>query len=139
MGKNNLKKLGLKSGKLFQVPKDIESNSDPDLSKPIFSFHYMVYGSSTCLSKCEKNIKSSLSDTLIRLSQSTWKEIKSKPKESLGFETIPRERFKKPFPANITPEVTIIVFRFSGSGRMAGFRRKDTYHIVQIGPQHNLY
>lgn len=139
MGKNNLKKLHLKSGKFFQVPKDTESIPDPDLSKPIFSFHYMAYGSSTCLSKCEKNIKSSISDTLVRLSQFTWKAIKSKPKDSLGFEAIPRERLKKSLPPSITPDVTIIVFRFSDSGRMAGFRRKDTFHIVQIGPQHNLY
>ncbi len=139
MGKDNLKKLHSKSGKHFQVSDDAEPLIDYDSLQPTFSFRYMSYGSATCLSKCNKEIKSSIAVKLLRLSQLTWKDITSQPKEGNGFEPMPRERFKKPLPQTITPDVRIIVFRFSDSGRMAGFRSKDTFHIVQVGPHHNLY
>lgn len=127
-----------KSTKHFNV-----SDNKPALTyddfKPVFSFHYMPYGQKNCLSKCDKKSRSSVVNKLVRLSQKTWDAIKSEPKEGLGWEIIPRDQFKVSLPKNITPEVPIIVFRFSDSGRMAGFRDKDIYHIVLVSPNHNLY
>jgi len=139
MGKNkSLKKLNPKSGTRF-CPSDVEPPPNYDSFQPVFSFRYMNYGSGFCLSKCNQQSKSSVSDTLLKLSQLTWSKINSRPKESLGFEKIPSDQFKASLPSVITPEVSVLVFRFSKSGRMAGFREKDIYHIILVSPNHDLY
>ena len=126
------------SSENFKTP-DIEPHIDHDTLKPIFSFHYMSYGSKTCLSKCDKQSKAFIVSKLLKLSQFTWERIKSEPRDKLGFEEISREQFKVPIPKIRTPEVPLLVFRFSDTGRMAGFRDKDIYHIIAVGPHHNLY
>ncbi len=138
MAKNRLGKLGSKSGNHIHLI-DIEPPINYDSYKPAFSFRYMTYGGDKCLSKCDPKSKSSISDTLLRLSQIPWKEIPSKAKGSLGFEKIPSTQFNYPLPQSVTPDVTMLVLRFSKSGRIAGFREKDIYHIVQVSPNHDLY
>lgn len=91
------------------------------------------------MSKCAQKSKSSISDTLLRLSQLTWEEIICKPREKYGYETIPQSQFKCPLPREVTPDISMYIFRFSDAGRMAGFRDKDIYHVVQIGEEHDLY
>ncbi len=54
------------------------------------------------------------------------------PKEQ-GFETIPRHRFDIALPPILTPEVAILVTRYDGGGRLAGYRDRDIYHIVLVG------
>lgn len=116
----------------------VKEEPDYDSLTPIFSFRYMKYGSDNCLSQCNRDSKSSVVDTLLRLSQRTWGEILSTYKGSLGCEGIPRTRFSVPLPSIVTPEVTSLkVFRYSASGRIAGIREKDIYHILLAGA--NLY
>lgn len=103
-----------------------------NLNKPIFSFYNMQYGDCCCISRCSKEEKSSITNTLIRLSQLTWQQISSQPREKLGYEKIPQEKFSIPF-SHITPEVDIKVFRHSEKGRIAGYRVNDIYHIVAVG------
>lgn len=136
--KNKIRNIPSKGGIHFSPPA-IEPPKDYNSNKPAFSFRYMNYGGKKCLSKCDKESKSSISDTLLRLSQLTWKEIISKPKTGLGFEEISYEQFKNSLPKSVTPDVSMFVFRFSSSGRMAGFRDRDIYHIVQVSPVHDLY
>lgn len=115
--------------------KDINQSSviNHDLEKPIFSFRNMQYGSSCCISKHEDEKKALMMSTLLRLSQRTWREIRSLPKKQ-GFELIPQDRFKVTFPRNITPDTTILVAQYDGDGgRFAGYRDKDVYHIVLVG------
>ena len=118
------------------LPPDLKSYNS---NKPMFSFYFMAYGSKKCMSKCENKSKSSISDTLLRLSQFTWEQIISQPKRGLGYEIIPQGQFKHPLPKEITPDVSMYIFRFSEEGRMAGFRDKDIYHVVQVGESHDLY
>lgn len=109
-----------------------------DSLKPIFSFRHMKYGSDNCLSQCTQDSKSSIVSTLLKLSQFTWNQLASKPKEGLGFEGIPRSRFIVPLPSFVTPDVKkLMVFRYSGLGRIAGIRIHDIYHILVVGG--NLY
>lgn len=138
MGKNKLRKLKAKSGPRFR-PLDKELHIDYNSFKPAFSFRHMNYGHGKCLSRCDHDSKSSISSTLLRLSQLTWSQIFLEPKEGLGCEKIANDRFKEALPPIITPDVTVLVFRFSGAGRMAGFRNNDIYHIVQVCPHHDLY
>lgn len=110
-----------------------------DAHKPAFSFHDMRYRGQGCLSQCTKESKSAIADRLLELSQLTWKEIHSNPKEGLGYEPIPNNRFKVSLPPSVTPEVRLLVFRFSHPGRIAGYRKQDILHIVAVGAQHELY
>lgn len=137
MAKNKpFKKLPVKNTSNFKI--DTPPNYDD--RKPAFSFREMKYRGDGCLSVCEDRHKVEIADRLVRLSQLPWKEIYKQPKEGLGFENIPCRQFIIPLPATITQEMeTLVVFRFSDSGRMAGFRSQDTYHIVVVGPNHSLY
>jgi hypothetical protein len=136
---NDFNKVKSKSSTHFQIKEDPAPKANHDLSKPIFSFHYMQYGGITCISRCEREIKSSIVDTMIRISQLTWRQMSSAPKGGLGHENIPQWRFKMslPLPPGITPEVPAVVFRYSDSGRIAGFRKNDILHIIAVG--NNLY
>lgn len=104
-----------------------------DLEKPIFSLRNMQYGSTCCISKHDDEKKALMMATLLRLSQRTWRELRSLPKKQ-GFEPIPQDRFKVAFPSNVTPDTKILVAQYDGDGgRFAGYRDKDIYHIVLVG------
>lgn len=133
-----LKKPHSKSTSRIQV-RTAESEPNYDLSKPIFSLKYINYQGPHCISQCQEEKKSLILSTLLRLSQSTWRDIKRLPREQ-GFEPIPHYRFtvSVPLPPNLTPDATILVVRYDGDGgRLAGYREKDIYHIVLVG--RNLY
>ncbi|MBF0457316.1 MAG: hypothetical protein HQK99_05425 [Nitrospirae bacterium] len=113
---------------------------DHNNSIPLFSFQHMKKGARFCLSKCEKNEKSSFADTLLNLSQLTWEKISNQPKDGLGYERISVKSLKAVLPSLITEEVEkVMVFRFSDSGRMAGIRERDIFHIIFMGRNHDLY
>jgi hypothetical protein len=113
-----------------EVPK-VDYNS----LQPIFSFRHMQYGSKHCLSQCCQDDKSYIVDTLLHLSQFTWREITSMPRKKLGFEHISRNQFSASLPPFVTPDVEkLTVFRYSRAGRIAGMRIHDVYHILIVGP-----
>lgn len=90
------------------------------------------------MSRCDQASKACVVDTLLRLSQRTWGQIRSTHRQGLGFELIPRTQFRVALPTTLTPDVTKLkVFRYSESGRIAGYRERDIYHILLIGT--NLY
>lgn len=136
MTKNKLRKLPSKSGTHFRLP-DTPPPVDYGSLKPAFSFREMKYRSKKCLSMCDVKSKASVGDTLLILSQSIWHDLVSR--RISGYEKIPQNQFRVPLPPSITPDVSIIVFHFSRSGRIAGFRDKDIYHIVLVSPKHDLY
>jgi hypothetical protein len=133
--KGTLKKPSDIGSSRFHIKEVAEPKINHDLSKPIFSFHYMQYGGDCCISRAEKDAKVSIVDTMLRISQLTWQSMFSVSKGSLGHEKIPQWRFKTKLqlPPGITPEVPAIVFRYSESGRIAGFRAKDIFHIIAVG------
>ena len=134
MGKKgkSLKKPKSKSSKRFKVGEDAEKK-DYNSMPPIFSLKYMQYGGGCCISNCEIKDRSVILDKMLMLSQIAWKQIVSQPKTGNGCESIPQFRFNKPIPRVVTPEVNILVFRYSEAGRIAGFRVKDVYHIIMVG------
>ena len=119
-----------KTSRLIVEPPRVDYNSH----KPFFSFQHMQYGSRHCLSQCCRDDKSCIVDTLLHLSQFTWSQIISMPRQKLGFEQIPRNQFKASLPSVVTPEVEkLMVFHYSKAGRIAGMRIKDVYHILIVG------
>lgn len=130
-----LKKKGFsKRSKTFEIP---TPPPDYDSLPPIFSLKYMNYGSKCCISKRRRRERSTILKTLLKLSQLEWKRISSLPREGSGYEVIRQDQFKFEFPAVVTDEVNILVFRYSDGGRIAGFRINDIYHILMVGD--NLY
>lgn len=66
--------------------KSQQNQSNPDLQKPIFSFEYLDRQYS--ISQCTKDEKAALIDTLDKLSQLSWRELRQAPKHGLGYEKI---------------------------------------------------
>lgn len=131
--RNRFKKLTPRETPQFKI----EEKIDHDKEKPVFSFIYMTYLGSHCVSRCSQQDKASIIARLLRLSQSMWKDIISQPKKS-GYETIPRRQFTVPIPKYATPEVDkLMVFRYSQVGRFAGTRHQNTFHVLLAGD--NLY
>lgn len=113
---------------------DIKLPQNYDKRKPIFSFRHMDHRGKNCITNCDKPSRASMIKTLLQLSQLTWNQILSAPKESHGKENIPINQFKVTLPDIITPDVkSLIVFRFSKSDRMAGLRHNDIYDILVAG------
>lgn len=127
----DFKKPSNRTSKRFQT-ENLEPLPNYDLHKPVFSLKYMRYQRDHCISKCETESKSLIIDTFLRLSQFTWSQLRTFPK-NIAFEQIPHYRFKASFPAVITPEVPVLVARYDDGGRIAGFREKDIFHVVLAG------
>jgi hypothetical protein len=132
MAKNkSVKRQKSKTTSILNATPPIEYNKH----KPIFSFHNMKYQGDNCLSRCDQSSKCQVVDKLLELSQLTWGQIGSAPREGMGFENIPTGQFHIPLPNFVTPEVkNLQVFRYSARGRIAGLRLLDIYHILAIGP-----
>lgn len=130
--RKNLKRPSLKSGKNFQI-QDIEPTPiDYNKLPPLFSLKHMSYQGSYCISRCQQVEQAEILNKIQRLSQATWAEIRGWDKK-MGFEPMPPHRFQAALPSILTPDVTILVARYDQTGRMAGFRENDVYHIVLVG------
>ena len=118
---------------------EVTPPKEPAKSKPVFSFIHMKHGTPTCLShKKNKSIKKDIVDTLLLLSKSTWDDIISN--NIAGYHIIPVKQFNKELPPFITPDIKKLeVFKPTSAGRMAGLRRGDIFHIVQIRAEHDMY
>lgn len=125
------------SGNRYSVKEEPTINYNTQ--KPIFSFHYMNYGGTKCLSRCDVPSQAAISGKLLELSQLTWNQITGAPKQGNGSELIPASQFRVPLPTICTPDVKLAVFRFSHSGRIAGLRIKDVFHLIVVSPNKDLY
>jgi len=130
MAKKHLKEVIAKTTDRFNIPRTI----DYQKLKPIFSFIYMKYQGPACLSRCDQEGKASIIEKLLELSQITWEQIHNTRRQGLGYELIPINRFSVSMPPFVTPDVDKLqVFRYSSSGRIAGIRERDIYHILLVG------
>jgi len=127
----NFKKISPKDTTRLQIK---DSPPDYDAMRPLFSFRHMDYRSKSCLSGCQRNSRADIADTLLQLSQQTWSGILSSFRKGIGKEKIPVDQFMVPLPSFVTPDVrSLMVFHYSGSGRMAGIRHNDVYHVLVVG------
>jgi len=122
-------------GKRF-VPHDAEKKSY-DQQEPVFSLTQIR--KDFCISKCGKDEKAAFADTLHRLSQKTWAEIKSSHRHGIGFEKIDRRSIKSGIPEHLREDVNFIAFRFYGKAPMVGYRDKRIFHILWIDREFKLY
>ncbi|MDE1491932.1 hypothetical protein [Xenorhabdus bovienii] len=140
MAKNKLKRI--------KSPQDIQSNigrlrigpefnDDSENRPPEFSLRYLQ--NNYCVDSCQRDEKAALSDSLFRLSQLTWSQIKQQHRHALGFEKIHRTAIKPAIPPHITEDVNLIAFRFSGMKPMVGYRRDSTFFIVWLDRDFTVY
>lgn len=100
MGKNRkISGATPKSGKRIKSPADLVKPSS-DVMPPIFSMRHIE--KDYCISKCTKDEKVAFTDTLHKLSQIPWKEIRQAPRHGLGYEKIARNSIKASVPNHIT-------------------------------------
>ena len=103
----------------------------------MFAFYYMKYGGPYCVSRCDRSDKADITEKIVALSQLSWKDLNQEPRETYGHEQIPLKQFRTTnFPAEIvTPDVkSLMVFRYSQGGRLAGVRVHDIFHVILAGP-----
>lgn len=113
-----------------------EAESDYTTRKPMFTFYHMNPAGSYCVTRCERGDRADIAERLAALSQFTWGGLNQERRECYGHEQIKLKQFRTTiFPTEIvTPEVkSLMVFRYSNGGRMAGVRVHDVYHVILVG------
>ncbi len=110
----------------------------PDHNPPVFSLRYLDRGRYG-LSACQQREKAAFADTLHKLSQLTWQELRLSQRHGLGYETIARQALRVPIPQHITDEVRFIAFRFYGKAPMVGYRVKELFYVIWLDRDFTLY
>lgn len=131
-----IKKPEKSTGKKIQAHES-SSRTNYDLEHPQFALRYIQ--KSHCLSACYKEEKAALADTLHKLSQLPWLEIKRAPRHGLGYEKIPRHKIKSGIPLSIPEDAEIIAFRFYSKAPMVGYRAKAVFYILWLDRDFTLY
>lgn len=117
----------------FKIPE--VSAPNPDSLTPKFCLSMMRGGG--CLTCCTKDEQAAFADTLRRLSNLTWGQIRQAPRHGLGYEKITKIDFT--LPPQVTEDVTMIAFRFFGKAAMLGYRNQDVLHILWLDRTFTAY
>jgi hypothetical protein len=110
---------------------------DYNREKPTFCLRFV--DTQYCITACDRDDKAALADKMRRMSCMTWNEIIQAPRHGMGFETISRDVIRRPIPAHITDDVTLIAFRFSGLKPMVGYRVNGMFHVIWFDCRFDLY
>jgi len=113
------------------------SQESAELQPPYFSLRYVQ--NSHCISNCQLKDKAAFADTIRKLSQLKWVEIKQINRHALGYEKIERKSIKTGIPKHITDDVQFIAFRYSGMKPMIGYRDGVVFHIVWFDDKFSIY
>jgi hypothetical protein len=127
--KNLTKNQSILASEIIEVP--------PEEQPPLFSLRYMDKDYS--LEKCTKDEKAAFADTLYRLSQLTWSEIKRSPRHGLGYEKIDRNAIRGSIPNILKQDALFIAFRFCGMAPMVGYRDRSVFYIIWLDRDFSLY
>ena len=109
----------------------------PQQQTPVFCLHYLK--GDYCLSKCDKDEKATLSDTLHQLCRLTWGQIAVASRKGVGYEIISRKALKTGLPPHISDDVNLLAFRFCGNKPMIGYREGRIFHILFLDRDFTLY
>ena len=102
--------------------------------KPYFDFQYLNRKN---IKNIEKQDWEQFTKKLRVLKEIKWNEININSRKETGYESIPTKQAK----TSINPfdRDKIDVFRFSPKGRFLGYRKEDSFYIVEIDPKHKAY
>lgn len=132
---SRLKRPQQQEGKHFSAH-DSASTSTEHLC-PAFSLRHLRRD--FCISKCTPEEKAAFADTLHKLSQLSWAQIRSAPRHGSGCEKIEHSSIRTEIPSIVTKEVSLLAFRFYGKAPMIGFRDKDIFHILWFDRDFTVY
>ena len=135
MPRKKIKRTRPASERKIKAP--VITNISSDAAKPIFSLRHLDKNFS--LTKCTKEEKAAFADTLYKLSQLSWQELRQAPRHGLGYERISRNAIRGAIPSHIAEEVGFIAFRFYGKAPIVGYRDRDIFHIVWVDREFKLY
>jgi hypothetical protein len=113
------------------------TEKSPDQLPPSFSLQYLQ--KEYCISCCEQQEKAHFADTLRKLSQFTWAELKQHHRHKLGYEKINKTSIKAGIPPHIREDVTFIAFRFDGKKAMIGYRSGHIFYILWLDRTFSVY
>ena len=95
--------------------------------------------------QCSFSQLKSFNDKIRILSCLPWVSIDGSPRETNGYEILPRTGLSREVPPQVPGKAAILVFRFGGgsgsqnSGRIAGFKGGTTFYILFVDSKLNLY
>lgn len=116
---------------------EAEIRTDYDREKPTFCLRFI--DPQYCISKCDRDEKSAFVDKIFRMSQMTWLQLRMADRHGMGSEKLARAAIRRPIPAQISEEVAILAFRFSGLKTMVGYRQGQMFHVVWFDRDFTLY
>lgn len=135
--RRRLKRPSPDQGRRFQVADTLDE--PPDQHPPLFSLRYLDRRTYS-LAACQQQEKAAFADTLDRLSQLPWSDLRLSPRHGLGYEQIARQAIRAPMPAHLTEDVQrLIAFRFAGRAPMVGYRVQAVFHILWLDRDFTLY
>lgn len=138
MSKNRRKIKKLKQKAVKRKIRDHKAETfSSEQQKPHFSLEYL--DGEYSLSGCDKVQKAAFADTLHKLSQLTWAQLKRAGRHGSGYEKIEKHSLKRPVPGHITDDVNIIAFRFCGKAPMVGYRNRRTFYVIWLDINFSLY
>jgi hypothetical protein len=107
---------------------------------PVFSHRYITSGS-YCLKRCSIEQFRHLADKLRMLSSLEWKQIDSSPRETNGYEMLPKAQLSETPKAPFDEDDALMVFRFGGAkgGRIVGAKREEKFFILFIDHNFTFY
>lgn len=93
------------------------------------------------LTECNNEEKAAVADTLFKLSQMTWAQIRLSPRHGAGSEKIAQSSITGDSTAFLDKDTELLALRFSGKKAMVGYRGKDgtVFHILWLDRAFNLY
>jgi len=123
------------------LPKIADRNADDtDKLPPLFSFRLLVKHSDYSFDSLEKEHKVALSNTLYRLSQYKWSELRHIDRHGKGYEKIDRDSLRFTLPDGVTDECEIIAFRFCDKAPMLGYRSVEgIFYIIAFDTKFKAY
>lgn len=117
---------------------------DWDETKPLFSLEY-IGCKNYDLKCCDHQDKAIFLDAIYKRSGLTWKQIKSQPKDRLGWELLDNDKtnmkLREMAKKKLTEDVKIWVFRAKSKTirRMVGHRDRQVFYILFLDPNGSLY
>jgi len=109
-----------------------------DTLPPAFCLHHLQKNHG--LDDCTDEEKAALIDTMYRLGQQTWLQLRANfKKHGLGGETINRGSIKAAHPPSVSADVTYLAYRFYGQAPMVGYRDGHVFYILWLDRDFTLY
>jgi hypothetical protein len=100
---------------------------------PVFCFKNCVKG--YCLdSITDKKVGKAFIQKISKWSQMTWAQIMLADRQGLGHEEIAQDSLRVSLPACVKDDTTIVsTYLGKKVSRMAGFKKKEVFHVIAIG------